>query len=158
MQSCQVVLPCYYVAPFHMIPIHKRSEKLFCLVLNRPPLVRKSSPWSATNPETELTKAQPLLTAHVSASEWLWHPGSEVDEMIENATLQTCYLPCAKSRSDCHPLLGRVKLSSLSSPQRRKGKGWGGLGFLQAPSPPVKAIQTRGSAQARLQALYKMVS
>lgn len=127
-----------------MILIHKRSEKLFCLALNRPPLVGKSSLWSATNPETELTKARRLLAACVSVSEWLWRPGSEADEMIENTTPQTCYLPCAKSHSDCHPLLGRVKLSSLSCPQRRKGKGWGTSGVFTGTVTTCKSNTNEG--------------
>lgn len=140
-----------------MILIHKRSEKLFCLALNRPPLVGKSSLWSATNPETELTKARRLLAASVSASEWLWRPESEADEMIENATPQTCYLPCAKSHSDCCFWEGSNSALYLVLREGKERVG-GGLGFLQALSPPVRAIQTRGSAQTWFQALCKMVS
>lgn len=100
----------------------------------------------------ELTEAWHLLMAHVLASEWFWHPGSEADE-IENATPQTSYLPCAKSYWD-------FGSDSALYPVLREGKErvGGGLGFLQAPPLTSKAIQMRGSTQARSQALYKMIS
>lgn len=146
----QVALPCFYVAPFHTILTHKQSEKLFCLVLNRPSLVGKSPLWSAFNCEMELNKAQCLLMAHVSASEWLWLPGSEVVE-IGNTMPQTRHLPCAKSYWDSGSNSGLYPIL-----REGKEKVEGGLGFLKMPSLTVKAIQMRGSAQ--FQDLYKTVS
>ena len=124
-----------------MILIHKQSEKLFCLVLNRPPLVGKSSLRSAPNPEPELANAlarSPRLGLGVALASCKWGEG-DWKHSPSNLLSALCRVP-----HQLDPLLRRVKLRSLACLWSRKQKGWEGSGGFTGPVTPCKSNINEG--------------